>query len=146
MKLKPLFTIYGLLVMVACFTACKKDRPTGPGNLLAGDWREISATEPYVSLKFSHNAFWLSTIVAGTTTRYSGAYLTNGNNLKLNAAEVSVQEPGKPVHTSVIKDEVFPGATFMINGDTLTLNYQSYSAVRPKVANTIQFKRMLTID
>lgn len=71
MKLKSSVTICCLLVMVACFAACKKDRPAEPETLLAGDWREIKSGEQYVSLKFNNNkAFWLSTIVAGTSNQY----------------------------------------------------------------------------
>lgn len=147
MKLKSAITIYCLLVMSACFTACKKDRSGQPGNLLAGDWRGIQPGEQYVSLKFNNNkTFWLSTIIAGTSNQYSGSYVIQGNDLKLQAAEVLVHEPGKPVQKNVINEELFQGATFTIKSDTLTLNYQSHTAVWPRVSNTIKFHKMLTID
>lgn len=144
---KLTITLTCLLLMVTCFTNCKKDNSAKRENLLAGDWHEIDSSGQSLSLKFNKDhAFSSSAVVAGTRMKYSGTYSVKAGALRVIATEMSVQEPGKSVQTTAVSDELFPEATYSISNDTLKLTYQTYKAVWPVVPVTVRFRKMMTID
>lgn len=147
MKKSPL-TFTCLLLTAMCFIACKKSHPVVPENLLAGNWHEIgSASGQSLSLNFSKEyAFGSAALVAGTSMKYSGTYTLKGKVLSVTATEMSVQEPGKSLQTTTISQVLFPEATYSISNDTLTLNYQTYTAVWPRVPVTVKFRKLIMID
>jgi hypothetical protein len=137
-----------LLLMVLFFAACKKNHHGGPEYGLAGNWHEIGSTSGQsLSLTFSVGYTFGSSAIAGATAlKYSGTYSLKGNALSVTATEMSVQEPGKTMQTTVVDHELFPEATYHISNDTLTLTYQTYKAVWPKVPTTIKFRKVTTVN
>ncbi|RXF67662.1 hypothetical protein [Arcticibacter tournemirensis] len=137
-------TFMCLLLITISFSACKKDRSEESENLLIGDWSEIGPDGQSLFLKFDKNySFWFSSVVGETNMKYSGTYSIKGDALKVIAAEMSVQEPGKPVQTTAVRHDVFPEATYSVSNDTLTLTYQTYTAAWPVVPATVKFRRMI---
>ncbi|WP_420477354.1 hypothetical protein, partial [Noviherbaspirillum sp. ST9] len=116
-------------------------------NLLAGDWSEIGSSGQSLSLKFDKDySFWFSAVVRGTSMKYLGTYSIKGDALKVTATEMTVQKPGEAVETTAVRHDVFPEATYSVSNDTLTLTYQTYTAVWPAVPATVKFRRMIIIE
>jgi hypothetical protein len=139
-----------LLLLTIVTSACKKNKsvvvPT-PG--LIGSWTEdvhpgVSSIMPrslMLSKDSVHFVIWDQ--AAQQVTYVQGTYSTQGNKLVTNFKEIVVRKNNnKIISRAPVSGGYFDNATYLLNGNKLTLNYTSYPADGP-VPATMTFNRML---
>lgn len=145
---KSLFSFILLLTLLT--TACKKDKPvTVPTPELIGSWTEdvhpgVSSIMPrglLLSKDSIHFVVWDQ--AAQQVTYVQGTYSTQGDKLIANFKEKVVRKNNNQIISRTpVSGGYFDNATYLLNGNKLTLNYTSYPADAPTPATMI-FNRML---
>ncbi|WP_316837417.1 hypothetical protein [Pedobacter nutrimenti] len=145
---KSLFSF--ILFLTILTTACKKGKPVAiPTPELIGNWTEdvhpgVSSIMPRGLLLSKDSIHFVSWDQAAQQVTYvQGTYSTQGNKLITNFKEIVIRKNNdKIISRTAVSGSYFENATYLLNGNKLTLNYTSYPADAPTPA-TMTFNRML---
>lgn len=138
-QIKLILPFVLLAILGISISSCKKTEQAKP-LAITGGWYLPSADGQNVrSVLFGADGHFEaifgtyndSTPGVNTHTIYSGTYVVNGNSLVTTLSTVSVQvNGGTPVVTPTTQ-KLYENATFSVNSQTLTINYDTYPADAP---------------
>ncbi|PTS98521.1 hypothetical protein DBR11_14690 [Pedobacter sp. HMWF019] len=139
-----------LLLLTIVTSACKKNKSVVvPNPELIGNWTEdihpgVSSIMPRELILSKDSIRFVSWDQATQQVTYvQGTYRTEGNKLITNFKEIVIRKNNdKIISRTPVSGGYFDNATYLLNGNKLTLNYTSYPADAPTPA-TMTFNRMI---
>lgn len=138
-----------LLLLTIVTSACKKNKSVVvPTPELIGNWTEdvhpgVSSIMPRSLMLSKDSVHFVSWDQAAQQVTYvQGTYRTEGNKLIANFKEIVIRKNNNQIISRTpVSGGYFDNATYLLNGNKLTLNYTSYPADAPTAA-TMTFNRV----
>lgn len=139
--MKKLF-LFALSLGIALVSCSKKVDPR-PTSELVGEWHHVASNGDRSRIIFQDNfAFAQILTTAGNTSSYTmlkGTYTADKQTFNIKLTSRIIQEQDKPKVESPYTGELFTDASYIVDGDRLSISHSADPATAPdKVTVTFQ--------
>ena len=143
MKKLILFTLSLSVLLISC---SKKDDPKPPSELV-GEWHHVASNGDRSRIIFQDNFAFAHILTSpGNNSAYTmlkGTYTADKQTFHIKLRSKIVQEQGKPQVESLYSEQLFANASYVIDGDELSISHSADPATDPGKV-TLSFQRGLS--